>query len=362
MTDFENGIDRLYATFHDSEAFDESLNEMRALTGTVALHLLAFDRTTLQPIGGLTAGASDGHDVYVKRFARIDPRLRSFRNRNVFDAFDLNAIFADPKYDRSPVYHEFLADFDAQIGTGVIKRIDRTITLAFAGFRPSSFEYYDREEVARIECVARTVIRLLSMKHACGLGGEGDGERGCAVFMDGSGQVLDVTREAREELERSDAALKLSFGRLSARERKSDRSLRDAVDMVVAGKARIADDIVIRDPTGHPCCVATVQAAFGDAIHDRFRHGTRTIVRFRRIAPELEVSETLLRDLFDLTPTETEIARLLCHGVSVKGIASGRNVAISTVRWTIRNVMEKFDVTSQTELVAKITRAPGILK
>ena len=362
MADFESDIDRLYATLHDPEAFDESLNALRAPTGTAALHLLAFDRTTLLPLGGVATGTSDGHDVYVDRFAEIDPRLRHFRNRDVFDVFDLNAIFADPDHRGSPVYHEFLADFDAQIGAGVIKRIDRTTTLVVAGFRPSSFEYYDREEVSRIHCVARNLVRILRMKHAWGLGGEGVARQGCAVSLNGAGRVFEVTGEAQEELLRSDSALKLSCGRLSARERKSNRSLQDAMKMVLAGKARVSNDVIIRDSLGRAHYIAVVQGDTGATLHDRFRYGPRMIVRFRRIEADLKMSESLLRDLFDLTPTETEVACSLCYGISVKEIAVGRNVEISTVRWTIRNLMEKLDVTSQIELVAKIMRAPGVLK
>ena len=144
MTEFEEGIDTLYATLEDKHAFSQNLKALQTSVGVdvTAFHLLVVDPITLLPVGGMSPEAPEGHEVYANDFAAIDPRLSLFKNDS-FTAFNLNAVFNDPKHRLSPVYNEFLLDFDGQIGTAVVKRINPSATLVFAGLRSGKFDYFD---------------------------------------------------------------------------------------------------------------------------------------------------------------------------------------------------------------------------
>jgi|GEM_PF-2911955 len=359
--DYERKIDDLYATLDDPVGFEAALGTLQELVGASALHVLAIDTNTGQPIGGLCPATPEGHDTYVAEYAAIDPRNRYFMHDS-FHAFDLNRIFDEPNYANSRVYHEFLRDHDAQVGAAVIRKVSSSTTLVFSSFRPASQPYFNGEEVNRVESIARSLFRLTRFRAVHGHATSSGTAEGCAIYLNGAQRVLNVTPDAEDELARTDAPLRVSLGRLRASDRLSNERLQDAMDAVTTGQSRMPDDIVIHDSTGQPDYILSVHAVLSPFTLDTLLMAPRVVVRFRRIARTMQMSERVLCDLFALTPTEAAITRLVCYGASPQAIAAERGVAISTVRWTIRNLLEKFEVPSQTALVAKVSRMPGVLK
>mgnify|MGYP001257696332 CR=1 FL=1 len=63
---------------------------------------------------------------------------------------------------------------------------------------------------------------------------------------------------------------------------------------------------------------------------------------------------TSLKQRFDLTDTESEIASLLLAGRSPQQIADLRRCSISTVRWHLRQVYSKMGVTRRSDLVKRV--------
>lgn len=63
------------------------------------------------------------------------------------------------------------------------------------------------------------------------------------------------------------------------------------------------------------------------------------------------VSAAVLADLFDLTPTEAEVARLLAHGVRTDEIASELSIAPTTVAFHLRNLFDKTGTHRQADLI-----------
>ena len=201
----------------------------------------------------------------------------------------------------------------------------------------------------------------MSFKNTYGIGIE-DPEQRAAIYLNGATGVIGMTPRADQDCKLLDAPLRVSQGRVWATEKKSNESLQNAIDAAIADRARISHDVVIRNRLGEPVYIATVQGSLGDPVRDALMCAPRAIVHFRKVEPKLTVSKTLVGDLFALSPAEAEITCMICQGLSPKAIATERGVAISTVRWTIKNLLEKFEVSSQTELVALVTRIPGILR
>ena len=57
---------------------------------------------------------------------------------------------------------------------------------------------------------------------------------------------------------------------------------------------------------------------------------------------------------YGLTKTERKIAAMMVDGLSVTDIAQGRNTKVSTTRWHVKRLFQKFDVSNQRELIRKI--------
>ncbi len=60
---------------------------------------------------------------------------------------------------------------------------------------------------------------------------------------------------------------------------------------------------------------------------------------------------------FGLTPAEADVASSLCEGKAVKQIAAERHVAVSTVRFQVRMLLEKLGCARQAQMVALIQAA-----
>jgi DNA-binding CsgD family transcriptional regulator len=62
----------------------------------------------------------------------------------------------------------------------------------------------------------------------------------------------------------------------------------------------------------------------------------------------------ILLESYELTPRETDIALLLCRGLSTKEIAAELLISTHTVRDHVKAVYDKADVSSRGELVATL--------
>jgi len=61
--------------------------------------------------------------------------------------------------------------------------------------------------------------------------------------------------------------------------------------------------------------------------------------------------EEILQGLYDLTPAEAEILRLLAEGRSLEEVAQQRGITMNTVRSQLKQVFAKTDTRRQGELV-----------
>lgn len=84
----------------------------------------------------------------------------------------------------------------------------------------------------------------------------------------------------------------------------------------------------------------------------RTRPGAIIFARDSAQSPPIEVS--LLKDLYQLTPTEIEVVRLACAGHATHEIARRRRVSIETVRSQLKRVYSKTEAIGHADLVRLI--------
>lgn len=83
---------------------------------------------------------------------------------------------------------------------------------------------------------------------------------------------------------------------------------------------------------------------------------TRAILLLRDLGDSRSPQAGVLRDVFDLTPTESIIATRIAAGEAPMQIAAERGVTTATVRTILRNVFRKTGVNRQSELTALLAR------
>lgn len=363
MADFETDVDSLYRTASDETGFNGALRHLQSSVNAAAFHLVAIDRPTRMPLTGLSSEFPAAHDIYCRDFAEIDPRAARFFDNDSFRAFDINAVFSEEAHRRSPVYHEFLDRYDGQIGASVIKRLDRNTTFVLGSMRPDSLGWYEDAEIAKIEYLARNLIRILSFRkaHTLDLHEMLTLDERAVILLNRYGRPLAMS-EAAERLVTRSTILRASPDRIAAVERESDRRLRNAVDAVLSGAERLTDDVILRDLHGQQVCALAVRAVTSHEFLDFHSQAPSASIHIRELESGSPVRDSLLSELFGLTATEAAVASALCAGTTPLAIAAERGVAISTVRWTIRNLFEKLGASSQSELVATILRHPLMIR
>ena len=106
----------------------------------------------------------------------------------------------------------------------------------------------------------------------------------------------------------------------------------------------------VRDAQGAPALIAHIVPIRRSA-HDIFA-SSYAILLLTPLGATRAPSAALMRSLFDLTASEARITTGLAAGLSLDEIAAAGSVTISTVRSTLRRVLEKTGCHRQAELVA----------
>jgi len=86
---------------------------------------------------------------------------------------------------------------------------------------------------------------------------------------------------------------------------------------------------------------------------------TLFIASVRSTAGAFEIPPGEVACAFQLTPAEASLATALVQGVTLREYSERANVKISTVRWHMKNIYERTETRSQSELVCLILSAFG---
>ena len=118
-----------------------------------------------------------------------------------------------------------------------------------------------------------------------------------------------------------------------------------------------AGDMSIGRPSGKRAFEVSVRHLGQKRVDEAFGHG-RVAVYIRDPQRRSASSAAYLRQAFDLTRAEADIATYLAKGQSLADIAEGLGITIETVRSHVKRILTKTDTSRQAELVALIANKP----
>lgn len=363
-SDINKIVNSLYDGLMDDGALQTGLEDIAVNLNATATHLLVLDRPTMQPVSGFATRFSDAHDLYVQQYAPIDPRIARFYTCNSPKPENINSVFAEQEHRSSPVYHEFLEKHDAQIGAATFNHLDERCSMVLGVMRQGRLDYFDHEELHRIEHFSAHLLKILNVRHKFTHALETidmDNGNAISIILDADGMVLDLTEQAKSYL-RGSQVLSLWRGALSVRENADNARLTRMIGAVVTGAGKVSEDMIIRDKVGEPVCRIIVKTAQQPEFTVFAGRAPKAVVLIEPIEEQPLPDQSLLQAVFELTPTEAQVALAVCQGLTVNEIAASRHVAVSTIRWTLQNMFEKLGVSGQVALVAKVLRTVGHLK
>lgn len=329
-----------------------ALTTLRDALRSTEIAFTVVDSRSVEPVLWETTGtilSALQCDKYHTEFMRLDPKMPILADRgrghlfNDIDYFDERFIELDPFYQgySLPLGTRHTLDLFADTYNG------RDIYLA--AMRSPAQGPYDkiaedqlrrasthlvralkaRDDLVRFETTARHVSAALDRF-----------EFGVAV-LDGAARLLFANAFARAALAEH-APFCLVGATLSARA--AQKTVAEGVRAAVAGRP---STFRLRDR--EEWLVSTIPLAAESPIAPSAAKSAMLV--FRRAArPKLPAMEEIIA-LYELSPSEADIALGIAAGKSLQTLAAERHVKLSTVRWQLLAVLQKLGVRRQADVV-----------
>lgn len=145
--------------------------------------------------------------------------------------------------------------------------------------------------------------------------------------------------------------------RLALQDGIADQMLRDALSQI--DKAKSPRSIAIRTLIGGPVKAILQVVPIRRAAHDIFGSSCAVVVLSETHKPGID--DTLIKSLFDLTPSELAIAKALADGKTLADISASTGRSVATIRTHLKTVMSKTGCSRQVELVLLMLQMGGDL-
>lgn len=334
----ERARDRLRRLEQESLTTNELCGEIamaiHALAPFELCALLTTDPDTLLPSGGVVQGFSAEDCVPFWDTELLDPDFAKFTElaRSVDPVASLFQV-TEGALDRSPRYQKLYAPIAAADELRVAF-VAGSSCLAVAAFvRGADREPFSEAEMRDVRGLLP--VATIALRRALGQGcHEWRAQPPVVIILDAEGQVTGMTEGGDKVL--ADLRMNEPDGELpgivNAAAIKA-RWSRTAANLTTRVRSRSGQWLRLhvapmRDDAG--TVAVTVEAARpGDLVH-------------------------ILLESYELTPRETDVALLLCRGLSAKEIAAELLISSHTVRDHVKAVYEKAAVNSRGDLVAKL--------
>ncbi len=167
------------------------------------------------------------------------------------------------------------------------------------------------------------------------------------VLLDSVGNVIESHNMSDEF---SGHVIWGAHNRFRLKDKQADTLFKEALDTQHQHSDSLVRSFPLRDDNDQAAVVAHI-IPISRSAHDIFTNSYALLVLTPVSSKNVPPVE-LVRSMFDFTASEARVARGLTSGQSVEEIATSGNVALSTVRTQLRQVMEKTGCTRQAEVVA----------
>ena len=311
--------------------------------------------------------AREYFDIYQPR-DEGPPRLR---DRQVGQLVKVPDLYTELELKRSPAYNEGWGGRQGQ--NGLITRLDRLedgLSVIWAVGNPVGRGGWRSDRVKLMECVLPHVRQSVRVRQAlaaaealnAGLEGLLENSGISVLHLDRGGRVVAANDPARDILRRGDglsdrggalhASLPADDGRLQ-------RLLKRALPVFGNGAPPTGGSIRIQRPRLRSRLELQVHPV--PAAHADF--GGRRVAALVLVAdPENRprIDPVRVAALLGLTPSEARIAALLAEGRPVREIATSTGLKESYVRWLLKQIYKKQDISGQIALVQRVLAAHGL--
>lgn len=348
-------VDRIYECSVVPEAWPAVLDDVAALANATG-GLLFSARKALNWTA--SDSVSDVFASYVNDgwFGKCSRRV-CLMSQDAPSFFVEHDFWSEDEIDADPVYRDFFRPRGLGWSAGTGLQVPTGDNIVFSVERAFADGPVDSASVARLNAIRPHLARSalvsarLQLKRAQGATEALAALQLPALLLKPSGEIAEASLLAQQL---GDHLVWGARGHIRLADRQADRMLADALGAIGQEAGGDVQSFPLRDPDGVPAYVAhvvPVRRSAHDVFGDSFALLLLVPVAFDR-AP----SATLMKSLFDLTPSEARVAQGIAGGATPEAIAADGEVAISTVRTQLRRVLEKTGCTRQADLAALLAR------
>lgn len=277
-------------------------------------------------------------------------------------AWDAEEFVPSSEYQRSVFYNEWIRGMGDDtfhcIGSVMQTRWGYGIVGMHRGRTQENFE------PERVKALSEDVVHLRRM--LAFRGRLKDAERqsirlagalntlGNAIFiLSPQGQLL-YANSSGEELLRQEDGLRIRNGLLETSSPTANKHLRAAIGRAAHARHPAATAMVLPRPNGGEHSLSLIGSTAGGV------HQVLVEVGGPASAGASASVKQRLRELFDLSRAETDVAATLAAGKSVQEIAAARGCSVETVRTQVKSIMRKMDCQRQSAVVRLICSLPSL--
>jgi DNA-binding CsgD family transcriptional regulator/PAS domain-containing protein len=323
-------------------------------------------RVEMSRVWGLPEAAVD---EWRSHFAAIDVGLDILMSNPVGAVHTEDSLPQDV-YAGSEFYNEFRRPWriEAYVASNIFRDARRFAVFAVQGEKRLDFGEPQRIVLERLVPHLRRAVQLqanlgAAIERQALLEDTLEAVAVGVLLLDESGDVVHANAAARHIIGRGDG-LRLRERRLRASSPSADRALQQAIAGAVAtrdGLHPLGGAALSVSRSQHGSYQVLVSPGPGAGARSELRRAS-AIVMIGDPDAGLVSSERLLARLYGLTPSEARLARAVASGDSLAFHAEQCGIAVSTVRWTMKQLLHKTGVRRQADLVRLLLTGPASVR
>ena len=297
--------------------------------------------------------------LYFDVYHAIDERALRFRRLPDSQLVHIAELYTDQERKTSPVFNDILPA--GKVQNGPIVRMDgpNGSNIAWHIADPIDGDGWSSSQVEMIERLLPHIRQFVRVRHALvnaqalgtSLTDLLDNARTGVVQLDRRGRIVVANRRARDILRKGDG-LTDRDGLLRASLPADDTALQELLSRALppfGGQASSGSMTVKRSVLSPRLVLHAVPVS--DERTDMFTSTVAALLLVVDPASRGRIDPALLKDLFGLTPAESQVATMLAEGRTIRQIAVATGRSEGTIRWHVKHIFGKLGVSRQVELV-----------
>lgn len=366
-------INDLVGEIYDAAMFPErwpaALDRLAQLLGGAAFVMSALHRSEGMKLGVTTAQDPAAAEILRTRFslARNNPLVAAMPGLPAGELVARKAVYPDHAYLRGELYNEVFRGQDLVHHVVACLHRDEDLVCPMGILRPRPAGEFSGGDMRllgmllpHLSRAVKLTLRLSDLHNALSAGAQALDRLPLAIFVVVGHRKTMHLNAAAEKISSAADGLWLRNGELAAWRHAESTALVEAISLALSQPGRATLALRVHRRSGKSP-YAVVVVPLGGQLSSRLAQAPQgAMVLVNDPASAIPGRGRLLRELFDLTAREAQLAEALLSGKRLEEYAAKQNVSINTAKTQLRSLFAKTQTRRQAELVRVLNEIPAV--